>query len=210
MNATVMTAGLAATGLIVGAAVAGCGSGSDESSSTKTSASSATSTSASTSTAQATTSAAAQSSDYSNLLIKPADIVVPGDTFSLSQTLPVPNPAGVEGVFANQNGSRKIDDTIYVYPDAAAASQALDQSAQAIPEMSVKATPEPADVGAGGRIAVGPSPDGAKAKGIVMFTQGKAFAVLELESDPNDPVNADFLLDLGRKQAEAIAAGLPS
>jgi hypothetical protein len=88
--------------------------------------------------------------DYSNLLIKPADIVVPGDTFSLTQTLPVPNPAGIEGVFANQNGSRKVDDTIYVYPDAAAASQALDASVTAIPELSVKATPEPADVDSGG------------------------------------------------------------
>jgi len=135
---------------------------------------------------------------------------VPGDTFSLTQTLPVPNPARVEGVFANQNGSRKVDDTIYVYPDAAAASQALDASATAIPELSVKATPEPADVGTGGQMAVGPSPDGSKAKGILMFTHDKVFVVLELESDPNDPVQPDFLLDLGGKQDEAIAAGMPA
>jgi hypothetical protein len=31
-----------------------------------------------------------------------------------------------------------------------------------------------------------------------------------LESDPSDPVQPDFLLDLGRKQDEAIAAGLPA
>ena len=90
---------------------------------------------------------------------------MPGDTFSLTQTLPVPNPAGVEGVFANQNGSRKVDDTIYVYPDAAAASQALDASATAIPELTVKATPEPADVGTGGQMAVGRRPTARRPKG---------------------------------------------
>jgi hypothetical protein len=205
---SVMAAGLAASTLVVGAAVAGCGS--DESSSPSPSESSSASASAAPSSAESTSSsAAARPSDYSNLLIQPTDIVVPGDTFSLTQTLPVPNPAGVEGVFTNQNGSRKVDDTIYVYPDAAAASQALDASAKAIPELSVKATPEPADVGTGGQIAVGPSPDGSKAKGVLMFTHDKVFAVIELESDPNDPVQPDFLLDLGGKQDEAIGAGLP-
>jgi hypothetical protein len=208
MKVSVIAAGLAASTLVVGAAVAGCGS--DESSSPSPSASSSTSASAASSSAASTpSSAAAQPSDYSNLLIKPTDIVVPGDTFSLTQTLPVPNPAGVEGVFTNQNGSRKVDDTIYVYPDAAAASQALDANAKAIAELSVKATPEPADVGTRGQMAVGPSPDGSKAKGVLMFTQGRVFAVLELESDPNDPVQPDFLVDLGRKQDEAIKAGLP-
>jgi len=110
----------------------------------------------------------------------------------------------------NQAGSRKIDDTIYIYPDAAAASQALDQSAKAIPDLSVKATPTAADVGTGGQMTVGPSPDGAKAKAVVMFTEGKVFSVLEFESPPNDPVPSDFVLDLARKQDAAIKAGLPS
>ncbi len=48
---------------------------------------------------------------------------MPNDTFTLMQTLPVPNPAGVEGVFMNPGGSRKVDDTIYVYPDAAQAGR---------------------------------------------------------------------------------------
>ncbi|MGO9384505.1 MAG: hypothetical protein ACLP4W_21060 [Mycobacterium sp.] len=144
------------------------------------------------------------------MLIKPSDIIVPGDTFTLMQTLPVTNPAGVEGVFANQSASRKIDDTIYVYPDAGAASQALDASAKGVQELSVKATPTQADVGTGGQMAVGPSPDGSKAKAIVMFTEGKAFAVLEFESPPNDPVPPDFVLDLGRKQDAAIKSGLPA
>jgi hypothetical protein len=74
----------------------------------------------------------------------------------------------------------------------------------------VKAAPTPADVGTGGQMAVGPSPEGNKSKGIVMFTEGKVFAVLEFESAPNDPLQPDFVLDLGRKQDAAIKAGLPA
>ncbi len=209
MRVSAMLASLTASALVVGVAVTGCGSNKSPSPSSSTSSSTSTSAASSSSAAPTSSSGAAQPGDYSGLLIKPTDIVVPGDSFTLAQTLPVPDPAGVEGVFMNQGGSRKIDDTIYVYPDAAAASQALDQSAKAIPELSVKATPTPADVGTGGQMAVGPSPDGSKAKAIVMFTEGKSFAVLEFESPPNDSVQSDFVLDLGRKQDAAIKAGLP-
>jgi hypothetical protein len=209
MTTSKMAAALAASTLAIGIAVTGCGG--DEKESKPSSSSSTTSASAASSSAATTSgSAAAQPSDYSNLLIKPTDIVVPGDTFSLSQTLPVPNPAGIEGVFANQNNSRKIDDTIYVYPDAASATQALEASAKAIPELSVKATPEPVDVGTGGTMAVGPSPDGAKSKAVIMFTEGKVFAVLEFESAPDDPLVPDFVTEMGRKQHEAIKAGMPA
>ena len=74
----------------------------------------------------------------------------------------------------------------------------------------MKAAPTPVDVGTGGQMAVGPSPDGSKAKGIVMFTEGKVFTVLEFESAPNDPLQPDFVSDLGRKQDAAIKSGLPS
>ena len=205
-----ITAGLAASILVIGVAVTGCGSDKSSSPSSSTT-SSATSISAAPSSAPpASSGAPAQPSDYSNLLIKPTDIVMPGDTFTLTQTLPVPNPAGTEGVLMNQAGTRKVDDTIYVYPDPGQASQALDQSAKAIQELSVKAPPTPADVGTGGQMAVGPSPDGTKSKAIVMFTEGKVFTVLEFESPPNDPVQADFVLDLGKKQDAAIKSGLPA
>ena len=209
MRVTAMAAGLAAATLVIG--LAGCGSNKSSSpSSSATSSSASTSAASPSSAAPTSSSAVAQPRDYSGLLIKPTDIVTPNDTFTLAQTLPVPNPAGVEGVFMNQAGSRKIDDTIYVYPDAAAAGQALDQSAKGISELSVKATPTPADVGTGGQIATGPSPDGGKAKAIVMFTEGKVFTVLEFESPPSDPVPSDFVLDLARKQGAAIKAGMPS
>jgi hypothetical protein len=210
MKVSIMTAAVAVTTLVVGATVSGCGG--DE----KPSASSS-STSAVSSSASATTSAAAPTSgaapapagSYAGLLIKPEDIVVPGDTFTLTNSTPTAGSPGVEGIFNNQNGTRTVDISIYVYPDAATASQALDVSAKAIPEIAVKAQPTPADVGSGGQMAVGPSPDGNKAKGIVMFTEGKAFVVVELSSGLNDPIQPDFLLDLGRRQDAAVKAGLP-
>jgi hypothetical protein len=209
MKVSMAAAGLAASALVVGAAATGCGGNKSSGPSSSTSSATSSSAAPASSASPTSSSAAAQPSDYSSLLIKPTDIVVPGDTFTLSQTLPVPNPAGIEGVFMNQGGTRKVDDTIYVYPDAAAASQALDQNAKGIQELSVKAAPAPADVGTGGQMAVGPSPDGAKSKAIVMFTEGKVFTVLEFESAPSDPLQPDFVLDLGKKQDAAVKSGLP-
>jgi hypothetical protein len=209
-RSTTAAAGIAASIVLAAAAVAGCG---DDKSSNPSSGSSATSSTASASPSSAaptSSTPAAAPVEFSNLLIKPTDVVVPGDTFILAQTLPVPNPAGVEGVYMNQDGTRKVDITIYIYPDAATASQAYQQSVQTIPELSVKAAPTPVDVGTAAQTAVGPSPDGHKAKGIVMFTEGKTFTVLELESPPADAVQQDFIVDLGRKQDAAIKAGLPS
>ena len=56
----------------------------------------------------------------------------------------------------------------------------------------------PVDVGSRGKMAVGPA-SGSKSVGMVMFTEGKAFTVLEFDSPPNDPVRRRRL-DLARKQ----------
>lgn len=204
--------GLFVATLVVGAAITACGS--DKPSSPASSATSATTSAATSSTTTAPTSSnvGAQPSDYTNLLIKPTDIVVPGDTFTLTQTLPIPTPAGVEGVFTNQGGARKIDDTIYVYPDAAAAGQALDGMAQTIsdPNMGVKGPATPADVGTRSTVVVGQSPDGAKSVGMVIFTEGRVFTVIEFDSAPTDPVPQDVVLDIARKQDAAIKSGLPA
>jgi hypothetical protein len=148
------------------------------------------------------------------LLIKPTDIVVPGDTFA-PQNPPVPNPNGIDATFVNQNGSRLVDDKIYVYPDAAAATQARDMTAQALtdPDLGVKGgTPTPVDVGTGGTTASGTTTkaDGPKSKASILFTEGRAFVSIDFESPANDPVPPDFVLDVARKQDAAIKAGLPS
>lgn len=205
----VVAAGVIASILLL---VTGCGSNKSSSPSSSGSKSASTSPAASSSAPSTSTSGAAQPSDYSGLLIKASDIVVSGDAFTLTQTLPVATPAGAEGVFTNQSGARKIDDTLYVYPDAGAAGQALDLNAKMIadPDLGVKGPQTPADVGVGGTMAVGTSGDGSKAKAMVMFAQGRVLVVLEFTSPPGDPVPPEFVLDVARKQAAAITSGLPA
>jgi hypothetical protein len=149
------------------------------------------------------------------LLIKPTDIVVAGDTF-VPPNPPAPNaPAGASQGFANPTGSRIIKDDVYVYPDAAAAAQARDMTAQIMtdPNMGVKGgAPTPADVGTGGTMAIGTItyPDSTKSKAMIMFTEGRAFVSIDFEGPASDPLPPDFVLDVARKQDAAIKAGLPA
>jgi hypothetical protein len=148
------------------------------------------------------------------LLIKSTDIVVPGDTFT-SLTPPAPNPTGIDETFINQNGSRQISDKIFVYPDAAAATQARDLTAQTLtdPDLGVKGgTPTPVDVGTGGTIVSGTTgkADSPKSKSSILFIEGRALVSIDFESPANDPVPQDFVLDIARKQDAAIKAGLPA
>jgi hypothetical protein len=209
-------AGLAATTLVVGAAVTGCGSDKSPSPSSSTKSSTSTSSAASSSSAAPTSSSgAAQPSDYSNLLIKATDIVVPGDSFNGPKTRQLTDPApGIEGVFTNQAGSRSVIDSLLVYPDPGAADKDRDSLTKSYVDPQNGAikggTPAPADVGVGGTIISGPSADSTKAKTSVIFGEGKVVALVEFESAPNDPVPAEVALDVARKQDAAIKAGLPS
>lgn len=211
---SVMATGLAAATVVVGVAVTGCAS--NNSSTPSSSAKSSASSSASTSSAAPTSSGgAAQPTDYSNLLIKGTDITAAGDSFKLVQTVAVPTPAGASGLFMNQAGTRSIDDTVSVYPNAGAAAQSRDVAVKAIgdPDLGVRGgSPTPVDVGNGGTMAVGTTmkTDGPRSKASLMFAEGRAFVDIEFESPSGDSVPPDFVLDVARKQDAAIKAGLPS
>jgi hypothetical protein len=212
---SVAAAGLAATTLVVGAAVTGCGSDKSPSPSSSTKSSTSTSSAAPSSAAPTSSSGAAQPSDYSNLLIKATDIVVPGDSFNGPKTRQLTDPApGIEGVFTNQAGARTVIDSLLVYPDPGAADKDRDSLTKSYIDPQNGAikggTPAPADVGVGGTIVSGPSADGTKAKTSVIFGEGKVVALVEFESAPNDAVPPEVALDVARKQDAAIKAGLPS
>ena len=151
---SVMATGLVAGVLVVGVAVTGCGSDKSPSQPSTTSSPTSTSSASPSSAAPTSTSAAAQPSDYSNLLIKPTDIVVSGDTFTLASTKPSTDPAGVTATFASAsvdvNGpTREIDVVIHVHPDAAAAAKELDQIAPNIanPRLGIHACRRNSDSG---------------------------------------------------------------
>ena len=199
----VTVAGLAATTILVGVSVMGCGS--NKSSTTSSSGSSASSASKS----ATSSSSSAQPADYSGLLIKASDITLPGDTFT--DPPPIQNPNGQPGVatvFTNQNDTREISDEILVLPDASAAAAALDQSKAALGDSVTGGTPAPAAVGTGGTMVSGTTPDKDKALTELLFTEGKAFISLEFLSAPNDPMPAGFVTDVGQKQDSAIKNGL--
>jgi hypothetical protein len=218
VKASAIATSLGASVLAVGVAATGCGS--NKSSSPSSTTSTPTSTASPSSAAPTSSSGAAQPSDYSNLLIKPADIVVPGDTFTLASTKPSDNPAGVTGTFASAsvdvNGpTREIDVVIHVYPDATAATQEHDQVAPNIanPQMGftlVGGTATPADVGTGGAMALGTNSDASKSRARLVFSEGRAFVQIEFFNPGNDPLKPDFVLDIARKQDAAIKAGLPA
>lgn len=88
LKVSMTAAGLGASILLVGVAVTGCASNKTLSQPSTTSSPTATSSVSSSSGAPTSSSGAAQPSDYSNLLIKPTDIVVPGETFTLASTKP--------------------------------------------------------------------------------------------------------------------------
>jgi hypothetical protein len=201
MRISVMAAGLAATTMVVGVAVGGCGSNKSSTASSSSAPSSSTSTTSS--------SAAAQPADYSTLLIKASDI--PGDAFTMQP--PQLNPGGKPGVaatFANQGDTREIGDTILVLPTASDAASTLQATITAAGPTVSGGTPQPADVGTGGTLLTGTSPDGAKAITIFMFSEGKGVVTLEFDSAANDPVPPDGALDIARKQDAAIRDGLPA
>lgn len=207
-------AALAAITLVVGAALQGCGG--DNAAGPSSSAKSSTSSSSAASSSPATSSSAtAQPSDFSTLLIKPTDIVVPGDSFGPPKKRQLTDPApGIEGVFTNQSGSRSIVDSLLVYPDPDAAERDRDPLVKSYTDPQTGAikggTQAPADVGTGGTIISGPSADGAKSVTSVIFREGKVIALIEFEGAPNDPVPPDIALDVARKQDVAVKSGLPA
>jgi hypothetical protein len=154
------------------------------------------------------TEAAPAEQDYAALLIPATEIVAPGDTFTAQE--PTVNPGGSPGVatvFSNQGDTREIGDTIMVLPDAASASAAAQGAVDAF-GANVVGTPEPADIGDGGAVATGLSPDGAKAVTLLVFSQGRAFVTLQFDSGAEDPVPQEFVEDVARKQDALIQSGL--
>jgi hypothetical protein len=197
-------AGLAATSMVVGVSVVGCASNKSSTTSSSGSATSAGSNSATSSSSSAATA------DYTALLIRASDITLPGDTFTGQP--PIQNPNGQPGVaqmFSNQHDTRHLGVTILILPDADQAVSELDQEKAALGDMIKGGTPAPAAAGTGGTMVSGTAPDGSKAVTVLLFTEGKAFANLEFDSPPNDPVPPQFVTDVGNKQDAAIKNGLP-
>jgi hypothetical protein len=189
-----------AAAAVTSASAAGCSSNPKSPTASSTSAPAAT-------TSHSSAAAQAQSADYTRLLIQATDIQTPM-AFTAGPVTPNPNgQAGAETTFSNDDKTRQIHDTILVFGDPAAAASAL-EAAKAKLADSVQGTPGPAAVGTGGTTVSGNSPDGSKGVMMVLFTEGKAFATLNFVGPPDMQPPADFVTELGQKQATVIKNGL--
>jgi hypothetical protein len=192
---------------VIALAVAGCG-GSDEKPSGTTTP---TTTTPTTMTASPTTTApspVAAGTDYSSLLIKPGDI----GPDATADGPPIANPGGSTGTgqtFKTMDGNRFVVVTIGVFPDTAAAAQLIQPMKETIAD-KVSGQQTPVDIGSNGFMIQGPAKQKSMEVSEVVFTQGRALVDLEYDSAPGNPAPSDAVLDVARKQAAAVAAGLPS
>jgi hypothetical protein len=116
-----------------------------------------------------------------------------------------PHPEDQSGVTVKDV---QIVDTIRVLPDAAAATSAL-TSAKSGQGVVKDPKSDSASVGAGGTTLSGTSPDGSKGVTALMFTEGRAFVMLEfVGGSDSPPPPPDFVTDVGQKQDAAVKKGL--
>jgi hypothetical protein len=191
-------AGLAvATALTV--SVAGCGNKQASSPSTSGPSSQAT---------KPGTSAPAQPTDYSNLLIQASEIDAP---IQFTGTPPTNNPNGQPGVattFKTDDNSHVIKDTILVFADPVAATNALNAAKGAQGGVVKNPKTDPINVGTGGTTLTGNAPDNSKGVLILLFTEGRAFVTLEFDGPVDSLPPQDFVTDVGQKQIAAVKKGL--
>ena len=197
--------GLAATAVLISTTVVGCGGDKN----TTTSSGSASPSATSSSSAGAGPASPGAPADYSHLLIKPSD-VGPNAT---ADGPPSQNPSGITGVgqvFKNPDGKRTIIDTIAVFPDAGTATQTAANMRDVVGK-KVNGQQQPIDVGTNGFLVIGQGTDPANPMEIseAVFVVGRAMVDLESDCVTGNPTPADIMLDLARKQEEAVKTGLP-
>jgi hypothetical protein len=189
-----------ATGVMVGAALAGCG-GSNNPSPTHSSSA------APSDSSSVASPSPGQPTDYSAILIKPTDI--PGDlTVPQPPVLNPNNASGVAQLFASADNKRRIGDSILIFADPATAAAGV-ETTRANYGGKVSGTWQLVDVGSNGTMIYGTSPDNAQPVTVVLFSEGKALVNLEFHSAPGDPIDPGMAIDIGSKQDAAIKKGMP-
>lgn len=197
--------GVVVATLAAGAAISGCGGGNRASS--PSSAAAVGSTASSAESSQVAAPSPGHTTDYSALLIKPADI---GADFAAPQP-PVHNPNNAPGaaqLFANADKSRRVGDTILIVADPSVAAATLDNTKTNYAG-KVSGAWQPIDIGSNGVMLSGTSQDNSQAVTVLLFTEGKAMVNLEFDSASDDSINPGLVTDVGRKQDAAIRSGLP-
>jgi hypothetical protein len=140
----------------------------------------------------------------------PVDPNVVTDSTAYSAGAPIQSPdgqVGVTTVYTHRDGSRQIKNTILVFPDAGAASAAMD--GYDVTQRVVNGKTQSAAVGNKGTVVSGTSPDGTQAVSVLRFVEGNTLTMVEFAGSPRDPAPIDFIVDYGQQQDAALKGGPP-
>ncbi|BBY65479.1 hypothetical protein [Mycolicibacterium helvum] len=165
----------------------------------------------STTTTTTSTKPAAAPIDYTRLLLQAGDISATGDAYVAQP--PTANPdtrPGAEVLIVNQEQTKAVSILIVALDSPAAGPSALAEAQASLAKSVNPGPPRPSIVGTGGTVVSGNSPDGAKSVTVLLFTEGSTLARIEFDGLPGKPADADFVTNVGQKQAIALRVGLPS
>jgi hypothetical protein len=140
----------------------------------------------------------------------PVDPNIVSDSLAYSAGAPVQNPdgqMGVSTVYTHRDGTRQIKNTILVFPDAGAASAAMD--GYDVTQRVVNGKTQAAAVGNKGTVVSGTSPDGTQSVSVLRFVEGNTVTTVEFAGAPRDPAPIDFIVDYGQRQDAALTGGPP-
>ncbi|GAY17980.1 hypothetical protein MSZK_47060 [Mycobacterium sp. shizuoka-1] len=163
------------------------------------------------STTTTTTKPAAAAVDYTRLLLQAGDISTTGDAYVAAP--PTANPdsrPGAEVLFVNQEQTKAVSILLVALDDPAAGPSALAEAQAGLAKSVTPGPPRPSIVGTGGTVVSGNSPDATKSVTVLLFTQGATLARIEFDGLPGQPAAADFVTNVGQKQAIALRVGLPT
>jgi hypothetical protein len=157
------------------------------------------------------TKPAAASVDYTRLLLQPGDISTTGDAYVAQPATANPDSRpGAEVLIVNQAQTKAVSILIIALDSPAAGPSALAEAQASLAKSVDPGPPRPSIVGTGGTVVSGNSPDGAKSVSVLLFTQGSTLARVEFDGLPGQPADADFITNVGQKQAIALRVGLPT
>ncbi|ORA09852.1 hypothetical protein [Mycobacterium arosiense] len=150
----------------------------------------------------------AQPNQYAKLLIQAGDINAPVPFTGAPPTSDPNGQPGVATTFKDDDGSHAIEITIGVYDDPDAATNALNTAKSQQGGAIKDPTTQPSNIGSGGTMLMGNTPDRSKGVVILLFTEGKALATLEFDGPTDTLAPPEFVNDVGQKQDAAIKKGL--
>jgi hypothetical protein len=155
-----------------------------------------------------TTKPKAAAVDYTRLLLEAGDISPTGDAYVAQPAAANPDSRpGAEVLFVNQDQTRAVSILLVALDNAAAGPSALAEAQASLAKSVTPGPPQPSIVGTGGTTVAGNAPDGSKSVTVLLFTQGATLARIEFDGLPGQPAAADFVTNVGQKQAIALRVG---